>query len=104
MVRRLILVLFAVCSAHTVANPEYAARHGVEGLWTYQDASKLPEDCTKLDDRSFAHITEKRRQASLLEERFAHHIRAAHQLGANYAVSKPDYSFVEYYTCQKSGQ
>ncbi|MEM7101269.1 MAG: hypothetical protein AAF541_23620 [Pseudomonadota bacterium] len=98
--RSLMLALLLALPFQGFASPEHAARHGLEGLWTYNKHSQLPDDCDALGQRKYPIHTEGKSETKILEERFIQHTLTAQELSANYSVASQDMSFVEYFRCK----
>jgi len=97
------LILFASCMVLTSkvpANPEYAAKHGIKGVMTYNDSSQLPKKCTKLAQRTYETPISEHTQYEM-SQRLGQHTITAIGLGANFAVASPEYLLIEYYKCEE---
>lgn len=98
--RTTMLALLVAPVTSIYPNPEYAARHGIKGVWTYNSHDQLPGSCTKLGERDFTDASEDQPEPEASNNRFARHVALAIQLGANYAVGDSAASFFEYYECE----
>lgn len=95
------LLIILLTSDLIQANPEYAAKHGIKGLWTVREKAQLPQGCKKVGEGALEAPVSSIRKGKGEANRTYQSLEIARQLDAGYALANKDTTFVEYFKCPK---